>query len=245
MTATFDDSACGFYGKLPARGDFVTRRLPPGFVEAWDEWLQSGMTDSRERLGEDWLDAYLVAPVWRFVIAAGLLDQAAIAGVLMPSVDKVGRYFPLTIAAVLEATVSPAGLAAEAGDWFANAEALGMAVLEEELDFERFDEGVAALGAPASPSSRPDPIARDDGAWVLPLDPDGTAGSALARIAGEVLDDSLGAYSVWWTTGSDFVAPSLLLRRGRSTFEDFPALIDGLWLTAPEAAPWSDVEETP
>ena len=26
----------GFYGKLPVIGDFVTRRLPKAFVEAWD-----------------------------------------------------------------------------------------------------------------------------------------------------------------------------------------------------------------
>ena len=26
----------GWYGKLPASGDFVTRRLPPSFIEPWD-----------------------------------------------------------------------------------------------------------------------------------------------------------------------------------------------------------------
>ncbi|TIU04376.1 MAG: type VI secretion system-associated protein TagF, partial [Mesorhizobium sp.] len=29
----------GFYGKMPATGDFVTRRLPGDFVRAWDRWL--------------------------------------------------------------------------------------------------------------------------------------------------------------------------------------------------------------
>ncbi|TIS08300.1 MAG: DUF2094 domain-containing protein, partial [Mesorhizobium sp.] len=26
----------GFYGKMPATGDFVTRRLPGDFVRVWD-----------------------------------------------------------------------------------------------------------------------------------------------------------------------------------------------------------------
>ena len=29
----------GFYGKMPATGDFVTRRLSGDFVRAWDRWL--------------------------------------------------------------------------------------------------------------------------------------------------------------------------------------------------------------
>lgn len=29
----------GFYGKMPATGDFVTRRLPGDFVRVWDRWL--------------------------------------------------------------------------------------------------------------------------------------------------------------------------------------------------------------
>ena len=37
----------GLYGKLPARGDFVTRRLDRGFVEAWDDWLQQAILASR------------------------------------------------------------------------------------------------------------------------------------------------------------------------------------------------------
>ncbi|RUZ99042.1 type VI secretion system-associated protein TagF, partial [Mesorhizobium sp. M7A.F.Ca.US.002.01.1.1] len=29
----------GFYGKMPATGDFVTRRLTGDFVRVWDRWL--------------------------------------------------------------------------------------------------------------------------------------------------------------------------------------------------------------
>ena len=40
-----------FYGKLPAKGDFLSRNLPQEFVAAWDQWLQAGMHASREALG--------------------------------------------------------------------------------------------------------------------------------------------------------------------------------------------------
>ena len=31
----------GFYGKLPARGDFVRAALPRDFTDRWDAWLSA------------------------------------------------------------------------------------------------------------------------------------------------------------------------------------------------------------
>lgn len=89
----------GWFGKLPSLGDFAQRRLPPEFVEVWDDWLGAELARVRVRYDNHWLEAYLASPVWRFVLMPGALTPAAPAwaGVLMPSVDKVGRYFPLTI----------------------------------------------------------------------------------------------------------------------------------------------------
>lgn len=100
-----DAPAPGWYGKLPTLGDFASRRLPAEFIEPWDLWLGEGLAAQRETLGDDWLDAYLHSPVWRFVLMPGVLPglpvDTAMAGVLMPSVDRVGRYFPLTLVAPL------------------------------------------------------------------------------------------------------------------------------------------------
>ena len=68
-------------------------------MDAWDAWLRECLTASREALGERWLDVYLTSPAWRFACAPGLLGPLASAGVLVPSVDRVGRYFPLTVLA--------------------------------------------------------------------------------------------------------------------------------------------------
>src|SRR5439155_21328721 len=64
-------AAIGFCGKLPARGDFVTAGLPRRFTEAWHDWLQRVLAASRRALGEDWLAAWLEAPVLRFALSPG------------------------------------------------------------------------------------------------------------------------------------------------------------------------------
>ncbi|GIX12583.1 MAG: type VI secretion-associated protein [Paracoccaceae bacterium] len=93
----------GAFGKIAGLGDFLRRDLPPGFTAAWDEWLARGILESRAALGPRWDEAYRVAPIWRFALGPGLAGRQAAAGVLMPSQDRVGRSFPLTLVAALPA----------------------------------------------------------------------------------------------------------------------------------------------
>lgn len=90
--------APGWFGKIASLGDFASRRLPDEWVRAVDGWLSQGMRSSQEALGERWLPAYLGAPVWRFAWGPQVVDGHWWFGVLMPSCDKVGRYFPLLVA---------------------------------------------------------------------------------------------------------------------------------------------------
>ncbi len=98
------DEAPAWYGKIASLGDFAQRRLPIAFVQASDAWLSRTMVACRQQLGEHWLDGYLTSPVMRFAWAPGVAGVAGGAdagwwfGVLMPSCDNVGRYFPLLIA---------------------------------------------------------------------------------------------------------------------------------------------------
>jgi type VI secretion system protein ImpM len=121
-----DPAAFGFYGKLPARGDFVRRGLPRAFVDAWDAWLSEVIGATRASAGGAWLPAFREAPVWRFALPAGLCGADAAAGLMLPSVDRVGRYFPLTFAAV--------GACAPVDDWLDRCEEAGRAALEQDLD---------------------------------------------------------------------------------------------------------------
>ncbi len=91
--------AAGWFGKIPALGDFASRRLPPEFVESWDHWLSEELFGAQQALGANWLESYLNAPVWRFALRPGALDAQHWFGVLTPSVDRIGRQFPLTFAA--------------------------------------------------------------------------------------------------------------------------------------------------
>ena len=95
----------GWYGKLPTLGDFASRRLEADFIEPWDLWLGEALQAQRSAYGEGWLEAYLETPPWRFLLSPGALrgvrPELAFAGVLVPSVDRVGRHFPLTLVASL------------------------------------------------------------------------------------------------------------------------------------------------
>lgn len=146
-------ATCGFYGKLPGEGDFVTRRLPWEFTSVWDDWLQQGMQASRAALGERWLELYLSAPIWRFQFAPGVCGPLAWRGLFFASVDRVGRYFPLTLAFAGGAGAPGAGvastLAGDAAGWFA-AEEAGLAGLAPTLALDDFDRALQALAEPAA-----------------------------------------------------------------------------------------------
>lgn len=145
-----DANVPGWYGKLPTLGDFASRRLEGEFIEPWDRWLGEGLAAQRAQLGEAWLDAYLGSPVWRFVLMPGVLahEDAALAGVLMPSVDKVGRYFPLTLVRRLaELPHSAAQLESLLG-WLQRLEDLAVDALHDDWTIEVLDDALAALPAP-------------------------------------------------------------------------------------------------
>lgn len=80
------------FGKLPAHGDFVARGLSDTQVGRLDDYLTASLSDAATL--DDFDALYAVAPAWRFVIA---LDDRMFCGVLAPSVDKVGRQFPILV----------------------------------------------------------------------------------------------------------------------------------------------------
>ncbi|MBL8481131.1 MAG: type VI secretion system-associated protein TagF [Rhodocyclaceae bacterium] len=143
----------GVYGKLPGLGDFVRRRMPGDFVAAWDVWLQRMISSSRDLLDQGWLDAYLSAPIWRFALPAGVCGASAWVGVLVPSVDKVGRYFPLTLAINMPLETDPVGTMFSAQRWYAAMEQFGLAALNQRLDFAAFDDRLGRIGAPDAMAS--------------------------------------------------------------------------------------------
>ena len=211
---------------MPACGDFVSRQLPRRFLDPWDQWLQTAIVHSRQQLGEDWLACYLHSPLWRFLLSAGLCGQPAHAGVLMPSVDRVGRYYPLVVAAPLPAGRNP--LALLTAPWFEAAAQVALAGLDEQMDLETFAARVVALGLPdAGPALYPDAPA-----WHYPLASDNPAALAgfISGLAGGLLERHYPTYSIWWGSGSPpRIAPCLLLCQGLPAPDRFAALLAGDW----------------
>ncbi|MET3495112.1 type VI secretion system protein ImpM [Variovorax boronicumulans] len=148
----------GWFGKLPGMGDFAHRRLPESFRSVWDQWLQRGLARLRDRHA-DWTSYYLEAPIWCFALGPQVAGERAWIGVLMPSVDGVGRYFPFTLAVELDegAGESLQGEALVAAlHWWALATQAALEGLDGDLDALRFDAVlgrlfvVAAAGAGVS-----------------------------------------------------------------------------------------------
>jgi type VI secretion system protein ImpM len=136
--------APGFFGKVPALGDFVSRRVPRALSASWDEWLALLTVAAREAAGSAWPEAWLTAPLWHFVLGADLGQPYGAAGVLVGSADRVGRLFPFTV-------IGPAnGIPDDA--WTDRVEDLVMQSLEDEFSPDILDTALKDLGPPTAAS---------------------------------------------------------------------------------------------
>ncbi|MBL0283850.1 MAG: type VI secretion system-associated protein TagF [Zoogloea sp.] len=199
-------SAAGWYGKLPVLGDFAQRRLPHDFVVPWDAWLQRGVAGSQAALGNGWLDTYLTAHVWHFVLMPGVLGNHGWAGVWTPSVDRVGRYFPFTLAAPLPAGQALGASAPALGAWLKQLEEAARLALQLEHDIEQLEGALASLGPP--PASHPPTSALEGvGARFARreelIDLTSLPGDCLDALATGSLLHALDGYSTWWCYNND------------------------------------------
>jgi len=197
----------GWFGKLPALGDFASRRLPSAWVEAWDAWLQQELVRARAAGDEAaWLSQYLVAPVRRFWLAPGLLGADAWLGVLMPSVDSVGRYFPFTLTTPLPAGHDDVVDALADAPWLDAAEALSRQVLDPEFDVAALEQALPDL--PALHGDRR------------------TEANAEAQVAQQLREAQTRLRSVWWCEGAA-VAGDYIVADGLPCDATFDALLRG------------------
>jgi type VI secretion system protein ImpM len=176
----------GAYGKIASLGDFFQTGTPPGFVRPWDAWLQQALLDAAAAGNGDWDRHYMSAPLWRFTLSAGLAGPSKVLGVLMPSVDRVGRRFPLTLMCAPE-TEGPAALDHfSQGPLFAALEELALATLDD-LPREALVERLAAL--PPCLSLGGAPLRRGGDTLVLTqAQPDGVAPELAAGLTSAQYD---------------------------------------------------------
>ncbi|NJD06841.1 MAG: type VI secretion system-associated protein TagF [Methylococcaceae bacterium] len=223
----------GFYGKFPHLGDFVSRRLPRDFIDPWDRWLQTGLSVSREQLGDRWLDRYLISPIWRFALSPGLCGNAAWAGILMPSVDRVGRYYPLTIAAPVSPQTLPCLFLPHHG-WFETLEQLALSGLDDEFDLDVFNSGLERTPAPLNSGLLrelipPDAATNPRRAFQWGLHDLDQMPAVFADFNRYLLAQLMPAYSYWSTAGSEILGPTFLACEGLPPVDAYTALLTGDW----------------
>ncbi|MFK7944784.1 MAG: type VI secretion system-associated protein TagF [Paracoccaceae bacterium] len=174
-----DRCVYGWYGKVPAVGDFIRSDLSQDFVETWDRWMQAVLPAGREALGNRWQNCYLEAPIWRFAIAPGLCGLNAVAGVVMPSVDRVGRQFPLCLAAESDAALW-------SGCWSSYAALVSAFETLEAIALNMLEDSASVAGLASALAEAPRPM-KEPATSLIPV------GTSTAVIAGNSVAEALAA----------------------------------------------------
>lgn len=223
---------CGLFGKIGAKRDFIAIATPRSFLEAWEPWVQAALSASRHQLGPGWQQAFLTAPVWRFWLGAAICGTT-VAGAIMPSLDGVGRYYPLTLHAVTGEAVSlPPPSIDPQDEWFGQVEAFLLSTLDRAATFEQISDTLDRLAVPRLQATVADgpPIGSAAGTVSAV---DAFAGSFAALCAAN--PQVYAAASFWWTAGGEGFPPMALCYRGLPDPFHYSTLLTGdLGLAASE-----------
>lgn len=227
---SIQSESIGLFGKLPAHGDFVQRNLSATFTNVWDEWLQHFIAGTQEQLGENWLDIYLTSPIWRFVFSSGVIDENNWTGIMMPSVDKVGRYYPLSIVKKLPQDVNPLEFIQYQTSWYKDIETLALDALECEIMIDDLMNELDALSVDHKSDYSRSGFNLDSDAFQFDMEfEEQSISTVYPLLLDAVMTKTFQSYSVWQTTGSDLIKPSLFATQGLPSVQKMPAMLNGDW----------------
>ena len=219
----------GLFGKLPAHGDFIYRNLPTNFINGWDTWLQGFIGSSKEQLGESWLDIYLTSPIWRFAFSEGVIDERVWAGIVLPSVDRVGRYFPFSIATSLPVGMNPLEVITQSA-WFESIETAALKGLDGQLQIDDLVDDINQYKLIQSMIYQPVMADAENIGAVIKMDfEEQSLQSVYPFLFDAALRKNLSSYSVWSTRGSNYVEPCIFYARGLPQMRGIAAMLDGNW----------------
>ncbi|WDD96697.1 type VI secretion system-associated protein TagF [Thalassomonas actiniarum] len=211
----------GFYGKLPAFGDFIRRNLSAVFIDHWDNWQMRAMESAGWQLKDKWQKLYLNAPVWRFYLSEGLLDDNAFLGITMPSVDKVGRLYPFTLVVELDGQDNPLALLCCLESELIRLEDFLIALLDEKIiDLKVLlahltRETEAALTGRLIPEALVSSLTGGE-LFSCELTDLQDLTPAVSAMACNFIKHQTPKYSFWWSCGSQRRAPQFRV------FDDMP-----------------------
>jgi type VI secretion system protein ImpM len=148
-------------------------------------------------------------------------------------VDRVGRYFPLTIVVELPVGIPAAHFAAAASEWFEEIEQLCADALQNpDFDLDAFDEALVASadklsGVDLLPGAAAFPGNSSQWHW-----PTASVNAFAAAVNAPLMSMAQGALrpmTMWWTAGSELIEPCVLLNRALPRPDSFAALLAGTW----------------
>jgi type VI secretion system protein ImpM len=179
-------------------------------------------------LNDRWQQAFLTAPVWRFWLGAGICGSA-VAGAIMPSLDGMGRYYPLTLHAVADAgaPIPPPDVDTQ-DEWYGMAESFLLSTLARDSVFEDISSALDALAVPrtrlrAAGDARIASLTDDMAGMIAASGDFATSLSALSAASPEVY----AAASFWWTAGGGDFPPTVLGCRGLPDPYHYSTLLTG------------------
>lgn len=183
----------GLYGKHPAKGDFLDVGLG-SLKPALESWLDTVLAETRHGLADTWEAVWDNGHPLRFWIGADIWGEP-VAGVMLPSADKVGRRFPLLILGA-GADCPPAPVLNAQQDWHAGVETYLLALCAAPDSAPALD----GLSPSLPPAVATDPSDGPSDFWAVRPDFD-TAG-LLEDIA--ITDHARAAQrrSYWWAAGT-------------------------------------------
>ena len=163
-----------------------------------------------------------------------MVSDEAWLGVLVPSVDRVGRYFPLTVAAPIVVELDPVMTFWSNSRAFAQFEDLALMALDLHLDFDDFETRVSGAATPlVAPMKNTEdtttPLPQETprcckvavvGEWG---DPD-VAGKLQSRILG-----IRQPYCIWAKEGDTPEERAVLCTEKLPPGEEFCAMLDLEW----------------
>lgn len=224
----------GLFGKLPCYGDFLCRDLDTSFVEVWDTWLQGYVSGTQEQLGESWLDTYLTSPIWRFAFSSGVVDENTWAGLLLPSVDRVGRYFPFSIVKKIGVS-SPPVVMSTANSWFDELENIALQALEGETSVDDILELVSEVPFQQDEVYGQSTSTEPSMGTVINMEFESQNVQSVYPYFLHQLLAQQQSYSIWSTRGSQLVEPCVFYCKALPQISGAAAMLDGNW----EASSWA------
>ena len=217
--------AAGLFGKLPARGDFISRAIDRDLLRPLEDWLLPLVQTARGLLGDGWSAAWHHAPAWRFWIGPDILQgdwkrsmrthdrPGAVTGVLLPSADRQGRHFPLVLVLADEHArlMPPPVLSPPDRQWYAHCDRL-LEAARGGRDLAEVETELSTLRAPHLPEGAAEmrPLLAQQSLW----------GQGGMQAGGDVWTDirmsdhhlAAACRSYWWTEApgmTEGVAPPI------------------------------------